>query len=87
MPSPNGWIRLFGLQLLIMIAFSVPGWFNPAYARWTNGVGIGGRLALAVLCGVLGGALWWLTGVYVLEGAALAVTYVRLLRSELMSRP
>jgi hypothetical protein len=86
-PSPNGWIRLYGLQLLVMAAFSVPGWFNPVYARWTNAVGIGARLALAILCGLLGGALWRLAGVYVLAGAALAVAYVRLLRNELMSRP
>jgi hypothetical protein len=87
MPSPNGWIRLFGLQLLIMAAFSVPGWFNPAYARWTNAVGIVARLALAILCGLLGGGLSWLAGTYVVAGTALAVSYVRMLRSELMSRP
>jgi hypothetical protein len=82
-----GWLRLWGVMLLITAILYLPGWIEPVYARWPNVVGIVARFVLAVVYFWLGRGLRWF-GLYELVLAVwLAWSYGRLLRAELMSRP
>lgn len=86
-PPPPGAMRLWGVMLLIMVLLYVPGWVQPAYARWPNVVGILARFALAIAYVFLGQGFRWLALYEVLFALVLAVTYGRLLRDELMAEP
>jgi hypothetical protein len=85
-PSP-GWVRLWGIMLLITAILYLPGWIQPVYSRWPNVVGIVARFVLAVTYFWLGQGLRWF-GLYELVIAVfLALSYAKLVRAELMSRP
>jgi len=86
-PPPAGWIRLWGVMLLIMVLLYVPGWVQPVFVRWPNVVGILARFALAITYLALGQGFRWFALYEVLFALALAVTYGRLLRDELMAEP
>lgn len=91
---PSGWTRAWGAMLLLVTLLSLPGQIEPLRVRWPNIVGILGRAGTAGLflaLGLCGGAavrgFLWLA---LLDGAfalALAVSYFRLFRAEIMSRP
>lgn len=89
---PSAWPRAWGGMVLLAVLLYLPGWFEPVRARWANVVGIAGRGGMALLyllvalCGDVRGFLW----LALYDGAfaaALAVSYFRLFRAELMSRP
>lgn len=89
---PSGWMRAWGGMLLLTTALYLPGYVDPVRERWPNVIGIVGRAGMALLfllialCAGLRGFLWFA----VFDGAfaaALVVTYFRLFRAELMSRP
>jgi hypothetical protein len=82
-----GWVRLWGVMLLITAILYLPGWIQPVYSRWPNVVGIVARIVLAVTYFWLGRGLRWF-GLYELVIAVLlAWSYAKLVRAELMSRP
>jgi hypothetical protein len=82
-----GWVRLWGVMLLITAILYLPGWIQPVYSRWPNVVGIVARFVLAVTYFWLGRGLRWF-GLYELVLALLlAWSYAKLVRAELMSRP
>jgi hypothetical protein len=82
-----GWVRLWGVMLLITAVLYLPGWIQPVYSRWPNVVGIVARFVLAVTYFWLGRGLRWF-GLYELVLALLlAWSYAKLVRAELMSRP
>jgi hypothetical protein len=86
MPSA-GWVRLWGVMLLITAVLYLPGWIQPVYSRSPNVVGIVARFVLAVTYFWLGRGLRWF-GLYELVLALLlAWSYAKLVRAELMSRP
>lgn len=85
--APNAWLRAFGLLMVFAAAFCVPGWVNPAFARYPNAVGIAEHFAFAILYLCLGGIFRWLALYEIVVAVALAVTYQRLLAAELMTRP
>lgn len=90
--TPSGWLRAWGATLLLVTLLYVPGYIDPVRVRWPNVIGILGRVGTALLFLLLAlgaglrGLLWFalIDGVF---AAALAVTYFRLFRAELMSRP
>src|SRR5262245_61046902 len=86
-PPPAGWIRLWGVMLLIMVLLYVPGWIQPVFVRWPNVVGILARFALALVYVCLGQGLRWFALYEVLFALVLAWSYGRLLRDELMAQP
>src|SRR5262245_49863497 len=82
-----GWVRLWGIMLLITAILYLPGRIQPVYSRWPNVVGIIARFVLAVTYFWLGRGLRWF-GLYELMLALLlAWSYAQLVRAELMSRP
>jgi Na+-driven multidrug efflux pump len=90
--TPSGWLRAWGVTLLLVTLLYFPGYTDPVRVRWPNVIGILGRVGTALLFLLLGlgaglrGFLWLalIDGVF---AAALVVTYFRLFRAELMSRP
>jgi hypothetical protein len=86
-PSPDGWLRGFGLMLLVAAALYVPGYIDPLYVRTPNVVCILSRFALAILFLCMGGNFRWLALYEVVVGVALGLSYQRLMGAELMSRP
>ncbi|WP_439576731.1 hypothetical protein [Elioraea sp.] len=89
---PSSWMRAWGAMLLLATLLYLPGYFDPVRVRWPNVIGIVGRAGMALLfllialCAGLRGFLW----LALLDGAfaaALVLTYFRLFRAELMSRP
>jgi hypothetical protein len=82
-----GWVRLWGIMLLITAVLYLPGWIQPVYSRWPNVVGILARFVLAVTYVSLGGGLRWFALYELVLAIWLAWSYGRLLRAELMSRP
>lgn len=86
MPSP-GWVRLWGVLLLITVVLYLPGWIEPVQARWPNMAGIIARFALAVVYLFLGRGFRWFALYEVAFAVALAWSYSRLLRAALMARP
>lgn len=91
-PHPSGWMRAWGAMLLLVTLLYLPGYIDPVRVRWPNVVGIIGRAGTAMLflllalCTGLRGFIW----LALIDGAfaaALVVTYFRLFRAELMSRP
>ncbi len=82
-----GWVRLWGIMLLITAILYLPGWVAPVYARLPNVVGILARFVLAVAYFGLGQGLRWFALYELVLAIALAWSYGRLLRAELMSRP
>lgn len=86
-PPPAGWLRLWGVMLLIMAVLYVPGWIQPVFVRWPNVIGILARFALALAYVCLGQGFRWFALYEVLFAAVLAWSYGRLLRDELMAEP
>jgi hypothetical protein len=84
---PHAWLRALGLLMVFAAAFCVPGWANPAFARYPNAVGIAEHFAFAILYLCLGGNFLAVAAYELIVAVALAVTYQRLLAAELMSRP
>ena len=82
-----GWVRLWGVMLLITALLYLPGWIEPVYSRWPNVVGILARFVLAVVYVWLGRGLRWFALYELVFAVWLAWSYGRLLRAELMSRP
>ena len=85
-PSP-GWVQLWGVMLLIMATLYLPGCIEPVHVRWPNLVGIVGRFLLALAYIHLGQGFWWFAAYELVFAVALAWSYSRLLRAELMSQP
>jgi hypothetical protein len=85
-PSP-GWVRLWGIMLLITAALYLPGWVEPVYQRLPNVIGILARFVLAVAYFGLGQGLRWFALYELVFAIALAWSYGRLVCAELMSRP
>ena len=94
--------RLLGFTLIVqtvigLIAIIVPVWLarqadlpgyvEPVQVRWPNIVGIVARFVLAVAYVHLGRGLRWFALYELMFAVALAWSYRRLLRAELMSRP
>jgi len=86
-PPPVGWIRLWGVMLLIMVLLYAPGWVQPVFVRWPNVIGILARFTLALVYVCLGQGFRWFALYEVLFALALAWSYSRLLRDELMAEP
>jgi hypothetical protein len=86
-PPPAGWVRLWGVMLLIMATLYVPGWLQPVFVRWPNVIGIVARFVLAIAYLCLGHGLRWFALYEVLFALVLAFSYGRLLRDELMAEP
>jgi hypothetical protein len=89
---PSGWLRAWGGLLVLVTLLYLPGYIDPVRVRWPNVVGIIGRAgtALLFLLLALGAGLrgfLWLALIDAGFTAALVVTYFRLFRAELMSRP
>jgi hypothetical protein len=82
-----GWVRLWGVMLLITAVLYLPGWIEPVFSRWPNVIGILARFVLAVVYVLLGRGLRWLALYELVFAVWLAWSYGRLLRAELMSRP
>ena len=85
--STAGFVRIWGLMLVLLAALYACGWFKPIYTRWPNVIGIAGRCITALLYLFLcGGFLWFalFDGAFAL---ALAWAYSRAIRAELMTRP
>ena len=85
--SSAGWVRLWGVMLLITAALYLPGWIEPVYARLPNVIGILARFVLAAAYFGLGQGLRWFALYELVIAIALAWSYGRLMRAELMSRP
>ena len=85
-PSP-GWVRLWGTMLVITASLYLPGCIEPIHVRWPNLVGIAGRILLALAYIHLGQGFWWFAAYELVFAVALAWSYGRLLRAELMSHP
>ena len=86
-PSSSGWVQLWGIMLLITAMLYLPGCIEPVHVRWPNIVGIVARFTLAVVYVLLGRGLRWFALYELVFAVALAWSYRRLLRAELMSRP
>jgi hypothetical protein len=86
-PPSSGWVQLWGVMLLITATLYLPGCIEPVHARWPNIVGIVARFVLAVAYVHLGRGLRWFALYELVFAVALAWSYRRLLRAELMSRP
>jgi uncharacterized membrane protein len=89
---PSGWLRAWGGLLVLVTLLYLPGYIDPVRVRWPNVVGIIGRVGTALLFLILalGAGLrgfLWLALIDAGFTAALVVTYFRLFRAELMSRP
>ena len=86
-PLSSGWVQLWGVMLLITATLYLPGCIEPVHVRWPNIVGIVARFVLAVAYVHLGQGLRWFALYELVFAVALAWSYRRLLRAELMSRP
>ena len=86
-PLSSGWVQLWGIMLLITAMLYLPGSIEPVHVRWPNIVGIVARFVLAVVYVHLGQGLRWFALYELVFAVALAWSYRRLLRAELMSRP
>jgi hypothetical protein len=86
-PLSPGWVQLWGIMLLIMASLYLPGCIEPLHVRWPNVVGIVARFILAVAYFRLGQGLRWFALYELIFAIALAWSYRRLLRAELMSHP
>lgn len=86
-PMPDAYFRLAGMLLLVSVALYLPGWIEPAFAPVPNVVKTLSCFSLAILFFCLGGNFRWLAAYELIVGLALAVTYMRLVGAELMSRP
>ncbi len=82
-----GWVRLWGLMLLITAALYLPGWIEPVYSRVPNVIGILAHFILAVAYFGLGQGLRWFALYELVIAVVLAWSYSRLVCAELMSRP
>jgi hypothetical protein len=85
--SSAGWVRLWGIMLLITATLYLPGWIEPVYQRLPNVVGILAHFVLAVAYFGLGQGLRWFALYELVIAIALAWSYGRLVCAELMSRP
>ena len=85
--SSAGWVRLWGVMLLVTAALYLPCWIEPVYARLPNVIGILARFVLAAAYFGLGQGLRWFALYELVIAIALAWSYGRLMRAELMSRP
>ena len=86
-PTSAGWIRLWGAMLFITASLCLPGCIEPVHVRWPNIVCIVGRFLLALAYIHLGQGFWWFAAYELVFAIALAWSYSRLLRAELMSHP
>jgi hypothetical protein len=86
-PTSVGWMRLWGAMLLITASLYLPGCIEPVHVRWPNLVGIVGRFLLALAYIHLGQGFFWFAAYELVFAVALAWSYSRLLRAELMSHP
>jgi hypothetical protein len=86
-PLSPGWVRLWGVMLLITATLYLPGCIEPVHVRWPNIVGIVARFVLALAYLLLGQGLRWFALYELIFAVALAWGYRRLLRADLMSRP
>ncbi len=86
-PPSAGWVRLWGVMLLILAVLYVPGFMEPVHARWPNVVGVVARFVLAAVYAWLGRGFRWLALYELLFAVLLAWSYGRLMQAELMSRP
>lgn len=82
-----GWVRLWGVMLLVTAALYLPGWIEPVYSRVPNLVGILAHFVLAVAYFGLGQGLRWFALYELVIAIVLAWSYSRLVCAELMSRP
>jgi hypothetical protein len=82
-----GWVRLWGVMLLITAALYLPGWIEPVYSRVPNVIGILAHFILAVAYFGLGQGLRWFALYELVIAIVLAWSYSRLVCAELMSRP
>lgn len=69
------------------MALQIPASKEPVRRRWSNLVGIAGRLVLGVVYLLLGGGYLWLALIEASSALLLVHLYYRLGRAELMSRP
>lgn len=86
-PIPTGWTRGWGATLILVTALYVPGLMDPINNRLPNLIGILGRVWMGtiwVFCG--GGFLWFALFDYV-WAVIIAVFYLRLARTVIMTRP
>ena len=86
-PTSVGWMRLWGAMLLTTASLYLPGCIEPVHVRWPNLVGIVGRFLLALAYIHLGQGFFWFAAYELVFAVALAWSYSRLLRAELMSHP
>ena len=84
---PNAFLRALGMLMVFAAVFCVPGYLNPAFARFPNVVGIAEHFAFAILYLCLGGSFLFVAAFELVVAVALAVTYQRLIGAELMNRP
>jgi hypothetical protein len=80
-PLPADWVRVTGGMLAVVSLLYLQGLLDPLGARWPNVVGIGARFTMGALFLSLGGGFLWFALCDAVFGVALAITYVRLLRS------
>jgi len=82
-----GWVRLWGLMLLITAALCLPGWIELLYSRVSDVIWILSQFGVAVAYFGLGQGLRWFALYELVIAIALAWSYGRLVCAELMSRP
>jgi hypothetical protein len=84
---PATWPRHWGAQLIAINLLYLPGYWHPVENRWPNVLGILIRLSFALFFFTQGDGFIWM-GLYDgLFGLILLVTYWRLYRADLMSKP
>ncbi len=84
---PSTWPRHWGFQLIAINLLYVPGYKYPLDQRWPNWLGIGIRLVFALFFFSQGDGFIWM-GLYDgFFGVVLLITYSRLFRANLMSKP
>ncbi len=84
---PSTWPRHWGFQLVAINLLYVPGYKRPLDQRWPNWLGILIRLTFALFFFSQGDGFVWM-GLYDGGfGLLLLVTYARLFRADVMSKP
>ena len=81
------WLRPMGVALLLMVVLFYFGRREPACSKLINMAGIFGRLLLAVVLALSGGARLWAGAAELIAALVLAQLYFKLFEAEVMSRP